>query len=400
MTKINDNKVPNVPNLRFSNDIWNSYKFGSLFDVSNGINKDKKYFGFGTPIINYMDVNKNLFINPNEINGKVAATKYDIETYKINTDDLIITRTSETVDEIAYASCIMEEIKDCVFSGFLLRARPKSNLTNTKFVTLLFHSKTYREKLIKIATVTSRALINTQNLKELTISLPSICTQEKIATFLIKIEDRIILQNKIIEEIKTFKNGLYFKFFNNSHGNTLSYYADVFNGYPFDSETYDVNGKFKIVTISNVTGNYYVNSSNSKKTTILPKNISSEQILNIGDIVISMTGNVGRVSIVNEKNCLLNQRVAVLKLKDKNNFNYIFHSLSSGRFEYIMRMLGQGAAQANISKKNIEDYKLPDEIDNKVIHLIDYLSKKEMLEQTILEKLLLFKKYFLENLFI
>ena len=35
------NKIPNVPNLRFDNSDWETYLFSNIFDIANGINKDK-----------------------------------------------------------------------------------------------------------------------------------------------------------------------------------------------------------------------------------------------------------------------------------------------------------------------------------------------------------------------
>ena len=57
----------NVPKLRFKefNDEWQNYKVEDILKISNGINKEKEFFGSGTPIINYMDVNKNELISHN-----------------------------------------------------------------------------------------------------------------------------------------------------------------------------------------------------------------------------------------------------------------------------------------------------------------------------------------------
>ena len=69
------------------------------------------------------------------------------------------------------------------------------------------------------------------------------------------------------------------------------------NGYAFQSSSYDYVGEYEIVTISNVTGQRYINSDGCNRISIMPSDIQSHQVLKENDILISLTGNVGRVSL-------------------------------------------------------------------------------------------------------
>lgn len=128
------------------------------------------------------------------------------------------------------------------------------------------------------------------------------------------------------------------------------------NGYAFKSDTYISDGKYKIVTIANVqSGNLDLSKTNSINQ--LPSNIADHQKLNIGDIILSMTGNVGRVCMVDQHNCLLNQRVGLLKqINEHVDRRYVYSVINSKQFETAMIKSGQGAAQANISKEDVEAY--------------------------------------------
>lgn len=138
----------------------------------------------------------------------------------------------------------------------------------------------------------------------------------------------------------------------------LGNYFQLCNGYAFKSDDYVPNGKYRIVTISNVK-NGQLDVTDSNAIDFLPANINDYQILKEGDIILSMTGNVGRVCVVNKTNCLLNQRVGLLKAKTEELCKKYFYSLlNSSLFESSMILCGQGAAQANISKENIESFKL------------------------------------------
>lgn len=142
------------------------------------------------------------------------------------------------------------------------------------------------------------------------------------------------------------------------------------NGYSFKSESYEQGGIYNIITIKNVTGKRYVDTNGCNTISELPSNIKQHQQLKIGDILISMTGNVGRVSMVNENNCLLNQRVGLLEPKPGVNIDreFLFQLLNSKSFEAGMIERGHGAAQPNIGKDDIESYivYMPESIDEQI----------------------------------
>lgn len=128
------------------------------------------------------------------------------------------------------------------------------------------------------------------------------------------------------------------------------------NGYAFKSDTYVEKGKYKIVTIANVkNGEFDIHSCNTIDN--LPNNVATHQNLKIGDIVISMTGNVGRVCLINQQNCLLNQRVGLLEVFDNSIYKgFLYQTINSMQFEKAMILSAQGAAQPNIGKLDIESY--------------------------------------------
>lgn len=125
--------------------------------------------------------------------------------------------------------------------------------------------------------------------------------------------------------------------------------ADIYGGYAFNSKAYVNKGKYKIVTIGNVTGDKYI-SGNYNTIDRLPNNIQKPQVLSKGDILVSLTGNVGRISIVDGDEYLLNQRVAKLGIEDDLTKEYIYQYLSNSSFEKDMINAGQGAAQKKHKK--------------------------------------------------
>src|SRR5262249_40639518 len=114
-------------------DDWTVAKLGDIFDFKNGLNKGKSYFGEGTPIVNYVDVYKKRALTAKDLKGRVTVSNEELKNYDVKKDDVFFTRTSETVEEIGIAAVITEDLQDTVFSGFILRARPKNNLLDTSY---------------------------------------------------------------------------------------------------------------------------------------------------------------------------------------------------------------------------------------------------------------------------
>lgn len=136
--------------------------------------------------------------------------------------------------------------------------------------------------------------------------------------------------------------------------------CDVINGYAFKSSKYTNQGT-RIIRITNVQKGYVVDND--------PKFYSDEDFKDLlqyslfeGDLVMSLTGNVGRVGILH-KNMLpaaLNQRVACLRVKsEKMRLNYLFHLLNSNLFENAAIQSARGIAQLNMSTEWLKNYIIP-----------------------------------------
>lgn len=129
------------------------------------------------------------------------------------------------------------------------------------------------------------------------------------------------------------------------------------SGYIFKSETYVEGGRYRVVTIANVQDGWM---SFERVSTVdeLPENIRDFQVLQRGDILISLTGNVGRVCLVDTDDCLLNQRVGKLVPKSNVNKDLLYQVLRNEEFLSTMVEQAQGGAQDNLSSKDVLGYKV------------------------------------------
>ncbi len=135
--------------------------------------------------------------------------------------------------------------------------------------------------------------------------------------------------------------------------------CDILNGFAFKSDQY-VDEGIRVIRIANVQKGYI--EDNTPAFYPLETKGIEKYMLDEGDLLMSLTGNVGRVAIL-EREMLpaaLNQRVACLKLKtDKIEKGYLFHILNSDFFEKKCIQASNGIAQKNMSTEWLKEFSIP-----------------------------------------
>ena len=135
--------------------------------------------------------------------------------------------------------------------------------------------------------------------------------------------------------------------------------CEVLNGYAFKSEKYTSSG-IRIIRIANVQKGYI--EDNSPVFYPIDSGGLEKYMLREGDLLVSLTGNVGRTALLTEDMlpAALNQRVACLRLKTNKITNrFLFHLLNSNYFESKCIQSSQGVAQKNMSTEWLKSYELP-----------------------------------------
>lgn len=135
--------------------------------------------------------------------------------------------------------------------------------------------------------------------------------------------------------------------------------CDILNGYAFKSENY-VDCGIRIIRIANVQKGYI----DDKTPVFYPLEYDGigKYMLEEGDMLISLTGNVGRVAVIQNEflPAALNQRVACLKLKTNRVLKrYLFHILNSDYFEKRCIQVAKGVAQKNMSTEWLKEFEIP-----------------------------------------
>ena len=135
--------------------------------------------------------------------------------------------------------------------------------------------------------------------------------------------------------------------------------CDILNGYAFKSDKY-VDDGIRVIRIANVQKGYI--EDNAPAFYPIDSDGLDKYILEEGDLLMSLTGNVGRVALLQKEMlpAALNQRVACLRLKtDKITKGFLFHILNSDFFEQQCIQSSNGVAQKNMSTEWLKDYEIP-----------------------------------------
>ena len=178
--------------------------------------------------------------------------------------------------------------------------------------------------------------------------------------------------------------------------------CDILNGFAFKSKEYQDSG-IRVIRITNVQ-NGYIEDKEPKYYGLEKKEEIVNYLLKEDDLLISLTGNVGRVGLLKKEMlpAALNQRVACIRVKDSKNIsiNYIFNILNNKNFEEQCIINSKGIAQKNLSTEWLKEYliNIPNfieqvKISNKLDKVQDIINlRKKQIEE--LEELI--KSQFVE----
>ena len=209
------------------------------------------------------------------------------------------------------------------------------NHVSSDFLTHYFETKKWHQGISEIAVEGARnhGLLNIgiQDFFATKHYLPqSILEQEKIACFLNLIEERIRLQNKIIEDLKKLKSAISKQVFA-QEPNGWSRLDTLFSkgkagGTPTSTNKEYYNGEIPFLSINDITkqGKYVRYTENHLSQSGLEN--SSAWVVPKYSLIMSMYASVGLVTI-NEIPITTSQAMFAMQLKDKDLLDYLYYYL-------------------------------------------------------------------------
>lgn len=162
---------------------WKSVELGSFMEFKNGLNADKDAYGSGIKFVNVMDVFRSSELRADEIIGSVQTSSKAASEYSVVHGDILFNRTSETAEDIACASVYLDD-EPITFGGFVIRGRQTKKILDAEFCRYVFQTYEVRRETVRRCQGAVRANIGQQDLARVSLKIPPIKEQRKIAVIL------------------------------------------------------------------------------------------------------------------------------------------------------------------------------------------------------------------------
>jgi len=199
-----------VPKLRFSefSGDWEVKKLKdlSLNGFSNGVFNAPAKVGSGYKLINVLDMYIDTVINENNLN-LLELSKAEFEKNKVEYGDIFFTRSSLVKEGIAHSNVYLGNSEDVTFDGHLIRMRPKKEF-NSIFLNYILKTSKVRSQFVARGKTATMTTIGQTDIATVTIQIPILSEQTKIADCLSSLDDLINAHVKKCELLKTHKKGL------------------------------------------------------------------------------------------------------------------------------------------------------------------------------------------------
>lgn len=193
---------------------WKAYKLGDLGSFFGGVTTiSKDDYGHGTPFLPYKNVYKNSKVNVNELE-LMNVRPQDVERRSAVYGDIFFTASSETPDEVAMSSVLLDNVENLTFNGFCKRFRLNDFKTLLpEYARYLFRDISFRREVYQLATGDIRFNISQDSLAKIEITIPDIPTQTQIAQILTSLDDKIELNLQMNQTLEAMAQAIFKEWF-------------------------------------------------------------------------------------------------------------------------------------------------------------------------------------------
>ena len=374
------------------------YALSDLYDMSSGLSSKKEQAGHGAPFVSFGTVFNNYFL-PEELPDLMDTNEKEQQIYSIKTGDVLITRTSETIDELAMSCVAVKDYPKATYSGFTKRLRPKrEGIAYPKYMAFYFRSALFRKAVTNNAFMTLRASFNEEIFTFLDLYLPDYDEQLRIGDMLYNIECKIQKNKEINDYLDEMAKTIYDYWFvqfdfpdengkpYKSSGGKMSF-IDDFGLAPSDWKSgnlYDIaefiNGlacqKYRpdetedslpVIKIKEM--HEGISSNTERVKTTIPQN----NIVNTGDILFSWSASLEVQRWAGFKGAL-NQHIFKVIPKANYTQSYVYHQLKAYIIKFVQMAEARKTTMGHITNDHLRQSVIvlpPDNIIRKFSNQID-----------------------------
>ncbi len=422
---MNKNSEQLIPDLRFPEFVngagWNIKELRKIGKTISGLTgKSGDDFGSGKPYVTYKQVFGNSSVNFSEC--LLVNIGDDENQNVIQKGDVLFTTSSETPDEVAFASVVIEEPKEPTYlNSFCFIYRPEDlNNIDPEFSRYLFRSKIFRELVGVLGQGSTRFNISKSAFLDIILPFPNPKEQQKIASCLSSLDAVITAQKEKLELLKNHKKGLMQNLFP-QEGETVPKFrfpefendgdweekklGDITENvmYGMNASAIRYDGENKYIRITDIDENSRTFLQNS--LTSPNGQLEEKYILKIGDLLFARTGaSVGKSYLHQKENGKIYFAGFLIRLTIKNEIPYFIYAqtLTDQYFKWVIKT-SMRSGQPGLNAEEYKSYRvfIPPSINEqeKIVSGLSSLDELISSEKERLEKLQLHKKGLMQGLF-
>ena len=202
-TRFKETKTGRIP------EVWEVVRLAKVSEIRSS-NVDKKSYPSEIPVhlCNYLDVYNNEYIDEKIDFMEATATTAEIDKFSLNKGDVIITKDSETADDIAVPSVVIEALNNVLCGYHLALLQPNAERVDSIFLSKLLSSAPINNQFVRLAQGLTRFGLNVSSIQNAIIPLPSLDEQHQIAQILSEVDTKIETEKAFKAELEQLKTGL------------------------------------------------------------------------------------------------------------------------------------------------------------------------------------------------
>lgn len=394
-----DKTTPNVPTLRFQEftNPWTLMPLKKLLCFQNGINADSAKYGKGVKFISVSDILNNQYITYDCIKGMIDIDKKTMERFLVEYGDILFQRSSETFEDIGRANVYLDKEHPATFGGFVIRGKKISEY-NPMFFRYLLCTPNARKQTVRMGAGAQHYNIGQDGLGKISLYFPTIQEQQKIAGFLSAIDDRIAVQNKIIEDLKVLKKELCNRAFSKGSAVRL---GELIEEVTVRNKS---NACDNVLSVSNKMG-FIKQSEQFEDRTIASENKSSYKVVTKGCFAYNPARiNVGSIALLSSHSMgIISPMYVCFKAKNVLDSTYLSFYYQSDFFARELQKKLEGSVRQCLTYENMREIIIPYVNIERQREIATTLNRFTMLiatEEKCLKALQKQKSYFLNAMFI
>jgi type I restriction enzyme S subunit len=402
---------------------WSELPLGSVAEIRVS-NVDKKAIRGELPVklCNYLDVYREDYLDAAHPYMQATATPAELMRFGLRPGDVVITKDSETPDDIGVPA-VIDEVPDSLVCGYHLAIlRPRETLNSTWLAKQLGHWRC-QMYFARVAAGTTRYGLSNASMSDVPILLPPRAEQDRIAEIVRTLDEVIRKTEEVVAKLQQMKQGLLHDLLTRGIDDNgelrdperhaeqfkesplariprdwevrpLGALCDLLNGLAFRPEDWGTEG-LPIIRIQNLNG--------STEFNYCVRRVPKQYVIPPGTVLFSWSGNRGTSFgpyLWNGPTGLLNQHIFRVTLTAGQDVGWFLLALDEVR-ERVERAAHGGSGLVHVRRGDLLAYLIatPSPVEQERIgSAVAGMNDRITEEQNELEKLNEIKKGLMDDL--